>query len=68
VVIAQNRRHSLKPEVLVVMDPEKNLLRDFALLDLQMPVRSAWTDQPLHIDKGLEPGSHGIDPSEFFLG
>lgn len=68
VVIAQNRRHSLKPQVLLITDPRKTLLRDFLPVDLQMPVRSAWTDQPLHIDKGLEPGSHGIDPSEFFLG
>lgn len=68
VVVAQNRRHRLKPEVLVVTDPEKNLLKDFRLLDLQMPVKSDWTDGPLHIDKGIEAGSHGIDPAEFFLG
>lgn len=68
VVIAQNRRRRLKPEVLLIMDPERNLLRDFSLIDLQMPVRSNWTDEPLYIDKGLEPGSYGIDPSEFFLG
>lgn len=67
VVVAQNRRHRLKPEVLLVTDPDKNLLREFRLLDLQMPVKSDWTDGALHIDKGLEPGSHGIDPAEFFL-
>jgi hypothetical protein len=66
-VVAQNRRHRLKPEVLLVTDPDKNLLREFRLLDLQMPVKSDWTDGALHIDKGLEPGSHGIDPAEFFL-
>lgn len=68
VVVAQNRRHRLKPEVLLVADPAKGLLKDFRLVDLQMPVRSAWTDEPLYIDKGLEPGSYGIDASEFFLG
>lgn len=68
VVVAQNRRHRLKPEILLLLDPEHNLKRDFQLVDLQMQVRSAYTDEPLHIDKGLEPGSYGIDPSEYFLG
>lgn len=68
VVVAQNRRHRLKPEILLLLDPEHSLKRDFQLVDLQMQVRSAYTDEPLHIDKGLEPGSYGIDPSEYFLG
>lgn len=67
VVIAQNRRYRLKPQILLIMDPDKELLRDFATIDLQMPVQSAWTDEPLFIDKGLEPGACGIDPAEFFL-
>jgi HD-GYP domain-containing protein (c-di-GMP phosphodiesterase class II) len=67
VVVAQNRRHRLKPEILVILDPERNLRRDFGLIDLQMQVRSAYTDEVLFIDKGLEPGSFGIDPAEFFL-
>jgi putative nucleotidyltransferase with HDIG domain len=68
VVVAQNRRHRLKPEILLLLDPEHNLKRDFQLVDLQMQVRSAYTDEVLHIDKGLEPGSYGIDPAEYFLG
>lgn len=67
VVVAQNRRHRLKPEILVILDPEHNLRRDFGLIDLQMQVRSIYTDEVLYIDKGLEPGSFGIDPAEFFL-
>jgi hypothetical protein len=67
VVVAQNRRHRLKPEILVILDPERNLRPDFGLIDLQMQVRSAYTDEVLYIDKGLEPGSFGIDPAEFFL-
>lgn len=68
VVVAQNRRHRLKPEILLLLDPEHNLKRDFQLVDLQLQVRSAYTDQVLYIDKGLEPGSYGIDPAEYFLG
>lgn len=67
VVIAQNRRHRLKPEILLLLDPEHNMLRDFPMIDLQLEARSAYNDQVLYIDKGLEPGSFGIDPAEYFL-
>ncbi len=67
VVVAQNRRHRLKPEVLVILDPDHNACTDFSLVDLQMEVKSAFTGKVLFIDKGLEPGAHGIDPSEYFL-
>ncbi len=67
VVVAQNRRHRLKPEIILVLDPEHNRRRDFPLIDLQMQVKSRYTNEELYIDKGLEPGSFGIDPSEFFL-
>jgi HD-GYP domain-containing protein (c-di-GMP phosphodiesterase class II) len=67
VVVAQNRRHRLKPEILVILDPEHKQRRDFSLIDLQMQVRSPYTDEVLYIDKGLEPGSFDIDLAEFFL-
>jgi putative nucleotidyltransferase with HDIG domain len=68
VVIAQNPRHRLKPAVLILLDPEHQTRRDFPMIDLQLESRSAYTDEVLYIDKGLEPGSFGIDPSEYFLG
>lgn len=67
IVVAQNRRFRLKPEVMVVMDPEHNACSDFLLVDLQMEVNSAYTEKLLYIDKGLEPGSFDIDPAEYFL-
>ena len=67
VVVAQNRRHRLKPEIILVLDPEHSKRRDFPLIDLQMQVKSRYTNEELYIDRGLEPGSFGIDPAEFFL-
>jgi hypothetical protein len=67
VVVAQNRRHRLMPEVMIVKDPDHNDCSDFRLVDLQMNVASEFTNETLFIDKGLEPGSFGIDPAEFFL-
>ncbi|HUF74201.1 MAG TPA: HD-GYP domain-containing protein [Gammaproteobacteria bacterium] len=68
VVIAQNRRHRLKPEILLLLDPKHTMRRDFPMIDLQLEARSSYNDQVLYIDKGLEPGSFGIDPAEYFLG
>ncbi len=67
VVVAQNRRHRLKPEIMVVLDPAHEQCADFQLIDLQMQVKSQFTHQVLYIEKGLEPGSFGIDPAEYFL-
>ncbi len=68
IAVRQNRRHRLRPEVLLVTDPDKKLLRAFRLLDLQRPQKSDWTEAALHVDKGLEPGAHGIDPAALLLG
>lgn len=67
VVVAQNRRFRLKPEIMVVLDPEQKPCVEFQLVDLQMEVESHYTKEVLFIDKGLEPGSFGIDPAEYFL-
>jgi hypothetical protein len=67
VVVAQNRRFRLKPEIMVVLDPEQKPCVEFQLVDLQMEVESHYTKEILFIDKGLEPGSFGIDPAEYFL-
>lgn len=67
VVVAQNRRHRLKPEIMVVLDPAHEQCTDFHLIDLQMQVNSQFTHEILYIEKGLEPGSFGIDPAEYFL-
>ena len=36
-------------------------------LKIGMDVTSEYTNEVLFIDKGLEPGSFGIDPAEYFL-
>lgn len=68
IVVAQNRRHRLRPEVMIILDPDHERCKTFKLVDLQMDGRSEYTDEVLHIEKGLEPGAFGIDSAEFFLG
>lgn len=66
-VVAQNRRHRLKPEVVLILDPDKQPLDDFPMIDLQTQPDSRFDKKPLHIERGLEPGSYDIDPSDYFL-
>lgn len=68
VVIAQNRFRRLRPEIMLILDSEKNMRSEFPVIDLQMFVeRNALGNPALWITQGLEPGAYGIDPAEFFL-
>lgn len=67
IVTKQNRIRRLRPEVMVIMDADKRLLEQFLVKDLNEEKVSSQGEQSLWIDRGLPPGAHGIDPTEFFL-
>lgn len=68
VVVAQNRFRRLRPEIMMVLDAQKIMRREFPVIDLQHYERGNTDGRPeLWIEHGLEPGAHGIDPTEFFL-
>jgi len=63
-VLAQNRARHLRPRVLLLMSPDKTLLKDFSELDL---MRQAEHSSALQIRHVLEPNAYGLDPAELFL-
>ena len=68
IVIAQNRFRRLRPEVMLILDAEKQVRDQFPAIDLQMYTKENENGNPaLWIDQGLEPGAYGVDPTEFFL-
>jgi HD-GYP domain-containing protein (c-di-GMP phosphodiesterase class II) len=68
VVIAQNRFRRLRPEVMLILDAQKTIRKEFSAVDLQLCEENNTTGNPaLWITQGLEPGAYGIDPSEYFL-
>lgn len=68
VVTAQNRFRRLRPEIMLILDSQKNVREDFTLIDLQMFVKNNDAGNgELWISRGLEPGAYGIDPAEYFL-
>lgn len=67
VVVAQNNYQRLRPEIMLILDRDKTLLDDFRTIDLRMNTNDDLGKESLWIDRGLEPGSYGIDPAEYFL-
>ncbi len=66
IVMAQNHGRRLRPRVMLLMTADKQLREDFVEFDLMAqnedagPVREIVTT--------LEPGAHGLDPTELYLG
>jgi hypothetical protein len=68
VVIAQNRFRRLRPELMMILDPQKKVRDEFSTVDLQLCEENNTAGEPgMWITKGLAPGAYGIDPMEYFL-
>jgi len=67
VVTAQSRIRRLRPEVMVILDAEKQPLANYRVVDLNEISATADDQSSLWIESGLEPGAHGVDPAEYYL-
>jgi HD-GYP domain-containing protein (c-di-GMP phosphodiesterase class II) len=68
IVIAQNRFRRLRPEIMLILDAQKQVREQFPAIDLQLFTKDNENGNPaLWIIQGLEPGAYGVDPTEFFL-
>ena len=68
VVTAQNRYRRLKPEIMLILDANKQVREDFAQIDLYSCEANADPANPgLWITTGLDQNAYGIDPAEYFL-
>jgi cyclic di-GMP phosphodiesterase len=65
-VMAQNPARRLRPRVMVLTTPDKQLAADFRPLDLMDDNGDQGTPQVL-IANALEPGAYGLDPAELYL-
>ncbi len=67
VVTAQSRIRRLRPEVMIILDAEKQPLADYRVVDLNQMSATLDDHASLWIESGLEPGAFGIDPAEYYL-
>ena len=66
IVMAQNRTRRMSPKVMLLLDKDKQALPDYQVVDL-MNQPFEYNENPLTIVRGLDPGTYGIDPAEFYL-
>ncbi len=67
VVTAQSRIRRLRPEIMIILDAEKQPLADYRVVDLNQVSATADDQASLWIEQGLEPGAYGVDPAEYYL-
>ena len=67
IVMAQNQARRLRPRVMVLTTPDKELLASFEEIDLFMHALGDGQNQHLEIVGTLESGAYGIDPTELYL-
>lgn len=66
VIISQNRVWRLRPQVMMLLDENKEPLKDFETINLFTETEDA-SGNSLDILRSIEPGLYGIDPEEFYL-
>lgn len=66
VVVVQHRMWRLRPQVMLLLDENKDVYSNFDVINLYTEV-TAEDGSPLDIVKSVEPGVYGIDPEQFYL-
>lgn len=67
IVTKQNQIRRLRPEVMVIMGPDRMLLDQFRVLNLNDETVTPEGGHSLWIERGVPPGEYDIDPTEFYL-
>ncbi len=68
IVVEQNRIRRLRPKVMLVLNAEKQPLREYRTLDLRKFPSDQNDDKAYWIVRGHETGAFGLDPSNYFIG
>ena len=65
-MIAENRERRLRPKILLLLDANKQPLKDSHMLNLR-DVEYNEEGESLDIIASLEPGAYGISPDAIYL-
>lgn len=66
IVMAQNKTRRMSPQIMLLLDKDKKPYAEYQIINL-MNQPSEYDQNPLMIFRGIDPGSYGIDPTEFYL-
>ncbi len=67
IVIEQNRVRRLRPKLMLLLDKDKLPVPSHDTINLRNIPVSPGDPQSRWIERGLEPGAHGLDPKDFFV-
>jgi hypothetical protein len=65
IVVKENPGKRLRPQVLIILDADKQQLEDFTEMDLAATTEAG--NKPIEIAKTLEPGAFGLDPETLYI-
>ena len=66
IVIGQNTMQRMRPKIMLLLDADKSHLIEYMTIDLTKQFEDS-SGYPLNIHRGLDPGSYGLDPKEYYL-
>lgn len=66
VVFAQNPTQRMRPKIMLILDMDKEHLMEYKMIDLTEQYKDS-SGYQLNIHRGLEPGSYGINATEYYL-
>jgi HD-GYP domain-containing protein (c-di-GMP phosphodiesterase class II) len=71
VVIAQSEYFRLRPQIMVLLDEKKKLLKEFYIVDLKNETNEEGEEdkntEGLTISRGLPPGAYNLDHSKYYF-
>ncbi len=65
-VEGQNKTRRLRPRILILLSEDKQELSSPFIRDLMQELETS-EGTPLHVTKCLDPGTHGIQPNDYYL-
>jgi HD-GYP domain-containing protein (c-di-GMP phosphodiesterase class II) len=66
IVITQNTTQRMRPKIMLLLNEHKEHLTEYKTIDLAKEFEDS-SGYPLNVHRGLDPGEHGIDPTEYYL-
>ena len=66
IVLAQNLTQRMRPKIMLLLDADKSHFVEYKTIDLTEQFEDS-SGYPLNIHRGLEPGSYGLDATEYYL-
>ena len=67
IVIEQNRVRRLRPQLMLLLDADKEPLKSHKTMNLRKLPEDAGNPKARWITQGFEAGAFGIDPKDYFM-